>query len=90
SQQSSPKLDAASAIKFLELNALKSKQSSPKIDVHSESSSFLVPLLLFVFTASSNYALELPFRKSAFLRNPSHHRPGSSSYINIVISFQDD
>nr|GFB69821.1 hypothetical protein [Tanacetum cinerariifolium] len=38
SQQSSPKLDAASTIKFLELNALKSQQSSPKLDVHSESS----------------------------------------------------
>nr|GFA77812.1 reverse transcriptase domain-containing protein [Tanacetum cinerariifolium] len=33
SQQSSPKLDIASAIKFLELNALKSQQSSPKLDV---------------------------------------------------------
>nr|GFD29840.1 hypothetical protein [Tanacetum cinerariifolium] len=32
SQQSSPKLNAASAIKFLELNALKSQQSSPKLD----------------------------------------------------------
>nr|GEW68068.1 hypothetical protein [Tanacetum cinerariifolium] len=33
SQQSSSKLDVASAIKFLELNALKSQQSSPKLDV---------------------------------------------------------
>nr|GEU87796.1 hypothetical protein [Tanacetum cinerariifolium] len=35
SQQSSPKLDVASAIKFLELNALRSQQSSPKLDVAS-------------------------------------------------------
>nr|GFB57395.1 hypothetical protein [Tanacetum cinerariifolium] len=35
SQQSSPKLDAASAIKFLELNALRSQQSSPKLDAAS-------------------------------------------------------
>nr|GEX73953.1 hypothetical protein [Tanacetum cinerariifolium] len=33
SQQSFPKLDDASVIKFLELNALKSQQSSPKLDV---------------------------------------------------------
>nr|GEW24935.1 hypothetical protein [Tanacetum cinerariifolium] len=35
SQQSSPKLNAASAIKFLELNALKSQQSSPKLNAAS-------------------------------------------------------
>nr|GEW77658.1 reverse transcriptase domain-containing protein [Tanacetum cinerariifolium] len=49
SQQSSPKLDAAFAIKFLELNALKSNQSSLKLDVHSESSSFL--FLCFFLTS---------------------------------------
>nr|GFC83055.1 hypothetical protein [Tanacetum cinerariifolium] len=87
SQQSSPKLDAASAIKFLELNALKSQQSSPKLDAASAIIKFLVPLLLFDFTASFNYVPELPFRKLVFLGNPSHHRPVSSSYINIVISF---
>nr|GEY37872.1 hypothetical protein [Tanacetum cinerariifolium] len=54
SQQSSPKLDAASAIRFLELNAIKSQQSSHKLDVQ------LLNLQVFLFLCFFLSSLHLP------------------------------
>nr|GEV61930.1 reverse transcriptase domain-containing protein [Tanacetum cinerariifolium] len=74
-KQSFPKLDASSAIKFFELNALRSQQSSLKLDVQFQN---LQVSWLRALSCLGEY----------LLRNPSHYRPGSSSYINIVISFK--
>nr|GEW12873.1 hypothetical protein [Tanacetum cinerariifolium] len=78
SQQSSPKLDAASAIKFLELNALKSQQSSSKLDVQ------LLNLQVFLFLCFFLSSLHLPIMSLGCpLENQSFF--GTQAIIDLVL-----